>query len=37
MMLHRLSRGSIRYHEAFNQVFNIGADQPYTINEVARR
>jgi len=27
---------SIRYREAFNQVFNIGADQPYTINEVAR-
>jgi UDP-glucose 4-epimerase len=27
--------GSIEVPEAYNQVFNIGADQPYTINELA--
>jgi UDP-glucose 4-epimerase len=26
---------SIRVPEAYNQVFNVGADQPYTINELA--
>jgi len=28
---------AIRMPEAYNQIFNIGADQPYTINELAER
>ena len=28
---------SINVPEAYNQVFNIGADQPYTVNELAER
>lgn len=27
---------SVSIPEAYNQVFNIGADQPYTVNELAR-
>jgi UDP-glucose 4-epimerase len=27
---------AIEVSEAYNQVFNIGADQPYTVNELAR-
>ena len=28
---------SIDFPEAYNQVFNIGADQPYTVNELAEQ
>ncbi len=27
---------SIQIPEAYNQIFNVGADQPYTVNELAR-
>jgi UDP-glucose 4-epimerase len=27
---------SIDYPEAYNQIFNIGADQPYSVNDLAR-
>jgi|SRR5215469_3124770 len=27
---------SVEIEEAYNQVFNIGADQPYTVNQLAR-
>jgi UDP-glucose 4-epimerase len=27
---------SVEYPEARNQIFNVGADQPYTVNELAR-
>ena len=27
--------GSIKFPDAYNQIFNVGADVPYTINELA--
>ncbi len=28
---------SIKFPEAYNQVFNVGADKPYTVNELAKQ